>query len=193
MERSGQLSELLQAAAQRDEAAWKQIVDQFSDLLWAVTRAHRLGHADASDVVQVTWLRLLQHCDRIHDPNMLGAWLATTARRECLRVLKAAGRTQPVSEPPEPEEVAELDPLPERAALAAERTELLRRALRELPPHCQRLLEALMSGQSPNYAEVSARLGMPIGSIGPIRGRCLACLRRHTVRLGLTDAVSPAA
>ncbi|MGH8906900.1 MAG: RNA polymerase sigma factor [Egibacteraceae bacterium] len=188
MERTDQLPELLRAAAQGDEGAWEQIISRFNGLLWSVTRSYRLGHADAADVVQVTWLRLLQHCDRIRDPDMLGAWLATTARRECLRMLRAASRTQPAPDPLGSGETADPEPLPEATALAAERDELLRQALQALPPHCQRLLGALMSERSPKYAEVSAVLGVPMGSIGPTRGRCLDCLRRHAIRLGLADA-----
>lgn len=193
MERSNQLSSLLEAAAAGDQAAWGQLVDQFNGLLWAIARTHRLGHADAADVVQVTWMRLVEHLGRIRDPEHLGAWLATTARRECLRVLRMAGRAQPVEEPPESPEPQEAESAPELAALAAERDALLRRAMGQLSPRCQRLLGVLMATHRPSYAEVSEALDLPIGSIGPTRGRCLDCLRRHAARLGLADAAGAAA
>ncbi|MGH8929486.1 MAG: RNA polymerase sigma factor, partial [Egibacteraceae bacterium] len=162
MERTGQhLSDLLHAAAKGDEAAWEQLVDRFGGLLWAITRAHRLDHADAADVVQVTWLRLLQHCGSIRDPERLGAWLATTTRRECLRVIRGAERVHPVADPPEPEPLPQLDSIPEVAVIASEREALLHRAIGELSPRCQRLLGALMSVDSPSYADVSHALDLP--------------------------------
>jgi RNA polymerase sigma factor (sigma-70 family) len=188
-----QLSSLLRAAAQGDQDAWNQLVDQFNSLLWAITRAHRLGHADAADVVQVTWMRLVENLNRIRDPGHLGAWLATTARRECLRVLHNTGRTQPVEEPPEPPARPGADSGPEVAALLSERDALLQQAIGELNPRCQQLLNVLMAPEQPSYAEVSAALDLPIGSIGPTRARCLDCLRRHAIRLGLANADGSAA
>lgn len=193
MERADEVFSLLQRAAGGDQAAWDQLVDRFNGLLWAITRVHRLSYADGADVVQVTWMRLLEHVDRIRDPEQLGSWLATTARRECLRVLRSAGRARPVEVPPEPPVPHGTESAPELAALVAERDELLHRALGELSPRCQRLLGALMAAQPLSYAEVSAALNLPIGSIGPTRGRCLDCLRRHAARLGLADAVASAA
>jgi RNA polymerase sigma factor (sigma-70 family) len=195
MERSDSpsVSDLLRAAAQGDQEAWNDLVARFTGLLWAVTRAHRLGHADAADVVQLTWTRLVENLDRIRDPEHVGAWLVTTARRECLRVLRSVGRTQPVEELPELTTHHRADSAPEVAALASERDELLRRAVSELSPRCQQLLSVLMAPEQPSYAEVSAALGLPVGSIGPTRARCLDCLRRHATRLGLADADGSAA
>src|SRR5262245_3580795 len=86
------LGHLVRAAAQGDEAAWNAIVDRFQGLVWATVRAHRLSPADAADVAQTTWLRLVENLDRIRDPERLGGWLATTARRECLRHIRLHGR-----------------------------------------------------------------------------------------------------
>lgn len=188
-----QLTGLLQAAAEGDQQAWNQLVDRFNGLIWAITRAHRLDAVDATDVVQTTWTRLVEHLDRIRDPEHIGAWLATTARRECLRVLHEAGRTLSMEEPPELPSVRSADNGPEVAALRSERDALLWRAMGELSPHCQRLLRVLMAPEQPSYAEVSAALDLPIGSIGPTRARCLDCLRRHAARLGLADAEDSAA
>src|SRR6266516_3266327 len=92
------LTELLQAAAGGDQDAWGRLVDRYSRLVWAVARGHRLSQADAADVTQATWLRLVEHLDRIKEPERLGAWLATTARHESLRVIRRGGREQPTDE-----------------------------------------------------------------------------------------------
>jgi RNA polymerase sigma factor (sigma-70 family) len=182
---SDQLSDLLRAAAHGDQEAWNQLVDQFNGLLWTITRTHRLGHADAADVVQLTWTRLVENLDRIREPAHVGAWLATTARRECLRLLRSMGRIQPMEEPPEPPVRHGADSGPEAAALMSERDVLLRQALSRLSPRCQQLLGLLMAPEQVRYAEISMVLNLPIGSIGPTRARCLDCLRRHAAHLGL--------
>ena len=180
-----ELALLVRAAAQGDEKAWEQLVERFTGLLWAVARAHRLPTSDAADVVQATWLRLLEHLDRIREPEHLGAWLATTARRECLRVLR--GRETPVATQ---EEVVADDGAdsPERTTLRHERDALVQRALTSVSPRCSQLLRVLMASPPPSYAEVSAALAMPVGSIGPTRARCLDCLRKASLRLGVEDA-----
>jgi RNA polymerase sigma factor (sigma-70 family) len=175
---------LVAAAAAGDEGAWNELVERFGGLLWSIARSYRLNAADAADVTQATWLRLLEHLGQIREPAQVGAWLATTARRECLRLLRSRGREVPG----EAGEVEALDDPPETAALAAERDTLLWAALAELPPRCQRLLRVLMASPPPSYAEVAQALGMPIGSIGPTRARCLDCLRRRSARTGLTTA-----
>ena len=86
------LNELVRAAAEGDQQAWDALVDRFAGLVWAIARAHRLSPADAADVSQTTWLRLVEHLGRIRDPERVGAWLAATARHECLRVIRHAGR-----------------------------------------------------------------------------------------------------
>jgi RNA polymerase sigma factor (sigma-70 family) len=138
-----------------------------------------LGSADAEDVFQVTFLRLVTHIDTIRDPARVGAWLATTARNECLRVLRRAGRAIPSDD----DAVLDAaDPLlPELASnlLADERQTALHAALARLSEPCQRLLRVLMADPEPSYLEVGEALGMPIGSIGPTRGRCLKHLRRE--------------
>ena len=165
------LGGLVQAALDGDETAWAAIVDRFSGLVWSTARSHRLSNADAADVVQLTWLRLVEHLDRINDPDRLGAWLATTARRESLRVLRLAGRQQLTGEIDQFEEPVadELD----LAMLTSERDSALWRAFSTLSEHCQALLRMLVAATEPSYEEVSAALGMPIGAIGPTRMRCL--------------------
>ena len=154
-------------------------------LLRHVTRAYGLGEADTADVVQTTWLRLFEHVGRLRDPSRVGAWLVTTARRECLK-LRHAGHPIPVGdELPEPACDA---PPAFRRLLVAERDHALALALGDLPARDQRLLRMLMSDTPPSYAAISAALEMPCGSIGPSRARALARLRREAGRRGITSA-----
>jgi RNA polymerase sigma factor (sigma-70 family) len=170
------LQALIRAANAGDEAAWGTIVDRFTGLIWAITRAHRLSSTDAADVTQTTWLRLIEHLDRIQDPERLGAWLATTARHECLRLIRLRGRELPTDE-------ASLFDAPtehhlDRRLLTRERDSALARALATIGERCQALLRLLASVEPPSYEEIGAALGMPVGAIGPTRVRCLEKLRR---------------
>jgi RNA polymerase sigma factor (sigma-70 family) len=167
---------LLHAAAAGDQRAWEAIVDRFSGLVWATARAHRLVQADAADVAQTTWLRLVEHLDRIRDPEALGAWLATTARREALRVIRRGTREHPSNEVDVFEEASN-EPI-DRELMRGERDTALWRAFARLPDRCKDLLRLLIADPEPSYREISAALDMPIGTIGPTRIRCLERLRR---------------
>lgn len=177
--------DLVVRARAGEQAAWDGLVERFSGLVWSVARAHRLDDADAGDVVQTTWLRLVEHLDSIRQPGAVGAWLATTARRECLRVIRRDKR-EIASEDAGVYERAPEDDAPDTGLLDDERDELVRAAMEELPDHCQRLLRVLMADPAPSYREVSAALDMPVGSIGPTRGRCLERLRTHLERAGVS-------
>jgi RNA polymerase sigma factor (sigma-70 family) len=168
---------LVRAAADGDQHAWSALVDRYSKLVWAIARTHRLSADDASDVSQTTWLRLAEHIARLQDPSKVGGWLATTARHESLRVLRGAGRQIPMGEDmPEP---ASATPGLDEELLRGERDTLLWRAFSRLPARDQSLLRLLMSDPMPSYDEIGAALGMPVGSIGPTRARCLERLRRE--------------
>jgi RNA polymerase sigma factor (sigma-70 family) len=169
---------LVRAAAAGDKAAWERLVDQFSRLLWAMTRDFKLSESDAADVVQATWLRLLEHIHRIEYPERIGSWLATTARHECLRHLAAGKRVMVVRDDHDAFSEAVCDqPDVDERLLAEERAQAVRSALSTLPSRSQRLLEMLMADPPISYTEISDQLGVPIGSIGPTRGRCLERLR----------------
>jgi RNA polymerase sigma factor (sigma-70 family) len=188
MATSGEAGQLVRAAAGGDRQAWDQLVDRFSGLLWSIAMAYRLDRHDAADVVQTVLLRLVEHLDKLRDPDRVGAWLATTARRECQRALVQSGRVLPTAddrqlEPREPE-----GPTPEEVVLVSERNRLLWAAFSQLPGPCQRLLRILVVA-SPPYEEVAAALGMPIGSIGPTRARCLERLRRRLSGSGISAEV----
>jgi RNA polymerase sigma factor (sigma-70 family) len=169
-------SELVAAATAGDQRAWDALVERYTSLLWAIARSYRLPPADAADVVQTTWLRLVEHLERIADPDRLPGWLATTARRECLRLLRHADREvySATGVRDAPDDAPALD----AALLADERDAILWTAFARLDEVCQRLLRVLSTDPPPSYAIVAAALDMKIGSIGPTRARCLAKLRQ---------------
>jgi RNA polymerase sigma factor (sigma-70 family) len=171
----GWLASHVHLAVSGDGRAWSEIVDEFEGMLWAITRRYQLRHADGADVVQSTWLRLAENLDRLRDPARLGAWLATTARRECLRSIRSSTREMPRVEPPEP--IRDDAPPIDGALIEAERDAALRSALQRLPARDQALLLMLAADSPPSYEEIGAALNMPIGSIGPTRGRALDRLR----------------
>jgi len=185
-------SALLAAAAAGDSAAWNAIVEQYNGLLWSIARGYRMSTADSADAVQTTWLRLVEHLDRIDDPSRLPGWLATTVRRECLRLLRRGKREQPAyDEDGLPDIVDDAAPL-DAALLDDERDAALWRALEQMPERCRLLIRVLMASPPPSYAEVAAALDMPIGSIGPTRQRCLDRLRRIAEADGaLVDPAPP--
>jgi RNA polymerase sigma factor (sigma-70 family) len=164
-------------AATGDLQAWNRLVDQYSRLIWSITASFKLGESDAGDVVQTTWMRLIEHIDRIEQPARIGSWLASTARNECLRHVAARKRIVLVDEDVEFDGMDHQGPAIDEGLLARERARDVRKAMSHLPPQWQRLMELLMSDPPVSYAEISDQLGLPIGSIGPTRGRCLAKLR----------------
>jgi RNA polymerase sigma factor (sigma-70 family) len=179
-------AELVRSAADGDRQSWDVLVEQFTGLLWGVARAHRLSANDAADVVQTTWLRLVEHLDRINEPEHLLSWLATTARRESWRTLRR-NRTLVMVDEVEFDAQEPPEPTPEDTAIAAERDEILWRALHALPARCQQLIRLLAADPPPSYEQVSMILDMPIGSIGPTRARCLERLRRSSTLAGVAS------
>ena len=181
--RSGdEIARLVRSAARGDHAAWDALVDEFGAMVWAVARAHRLSDADAADVAQSTWLRLLERLHQINEPSRVGGWLATTARRECLRTLRLAQRQVLCGE--EHLEREAPDAAPDEAVVLAERDQALWRCFERLRPSDQALWRLLIADPRPAYEEISAALDIPIGSIGPTRARALERLRRELEREG---------
>jgi RNA polymerase sigma factor (sigma-70 family) len=176
------LADLVARARIGDQQAWRDLVARFARLVWSVARSHRLDHADAADVVQTTWLRLAEHVHTLREPSRLPGWLATTARRESLRVIASRRRETPDPMPGEPA----LDPSagPEVVVLTQDRDTRLWNAFDGLSVRCQQLLRILSAAPELSYNEVGSVLGIPVGSIGPTRGRCLETLRR---RLAASD------
>ena len=187
-----QVIELVKRAGVGEESAWHELVERYSTLIWSICRHHRLGDADAKDVGQSVWLYLVDQLDRVRDPAALPGWLATVTRHECLRVVRAArgplaagyGLDAEIL----PDEQARTA---EQELLAAERHAALRAAFLDLPPCGQRLMALLIEDPPASYAEISVRLGIPIGSIGPTRSRWLAKLRRHPAIAALMTEAGP--
>ncbi|MFB6846384.1 RNA polymerase sigma factor [Streptomyces sp. NPDC056373] len=174
---------LVRAAADGDAAAWKALVEGLSPLVWSVVRAHRLSDADAHEVYQTAWFRFAQHLGRIREPDKAGAWLASTARHECLKVIRSARRLTLTDDPRLLDRASE-DGTPEQslldseeAAAQSERVRRLWQEFEELGERCRQLLRVLMATPPPSYHDVSAALGIAVGSIGPLRQRCLRRLR----------------
>jgi RNA polymerase sigma factor (sigma-70 family) len=171
---------LVARARNGDKQAWDALVERYAPLIWSICHRYRLGAADASDVSQSVWLRLVDQLDKIRDPEALPGWLATTTRRECQKILRSARGSQPAGYVPDVEKIPdELAETTEQEVLAAERHAALRQAFSALDPFSQQLIALLIQDPPLSYAEISARLGIAVGSIGPYRGRCLAKLRRH--------------
>ncbi len=177
-----EVADLVFRARAGDSAAWDAIVVRFGPRVRSVGRSFRLGKADADDVYQVTFLRLVSNLDQIREPGRVGAWLVTTATHECLRLLRRAGRHAPGDDDWE-ESLVDDAPDVDTDLLVGEREKALWEAMGMLSAGCQRLLRFLAADPPPSYEEVAIGLEMPIGSIGPTRRRCLNRLRIHFARI----------
>ncbi|MBG0564654.1 RNA polymerase sigma factor [Actinoplanes aureus] len=168
---------LVAAAGEGDAGAWKALVERYAPLVGSVIVRHRLYGADAEDVAQTVWLRLVEHLRDLREPRALPMWLITISRNECVRVLKAGRRLRPVDPTTENDmylgEVAE----PDQALLDGERNQALLAAFAELSDRHRELLLLLTADPPFSYSEISRRLGVPVGSIGPTRARALRHLR----------------
>jgi RNA polymerase sigma factor (sigma-70 family) len=171
------VTRLVRRAAAGDTRAWERLVDKFGRLIWSITREFKLVESDAADVFQTTWMRLIEHINRIEHPDRIGSWLAATARNECLRCLASHKRLVLAHEDDVLDGPVEHGPEIDEGLLAEERAEVVRAAMAHLPRRWRRLIELLMADPPASYAEISDELGLPVGSIGPTRGRCLARLR----------------
>ncbi len=177
LEQDLDVARLVRCAAEGDRRAWERLVDQYARLIWSITGDFKLMESDAADVAQTTWLRLLEHIDRIDHPDRVGSWLAATARNECLRSLAARKKVVLGNDDANLDSAIAHEPEIDARLLADERARVLRDALTHLPRRWQRLVELLIADPPASYAEISDQLGLPVGSIGPTRKRCLARLR----------------
>jgi RNA polymerase sigma factor (sigma-70 family) len=185
------VTDLVTGARDGDVHAWDALVERYAPLIWSICRKYRLGRADAEDVGQSVWLHLVDHLDQIREPAALAGWLATTTRRECGRLVRMAHGPHAVIYALDAENMAdEQADAAEQEVLAAERHAALRQAFTDLPPDGQRLIAMLTADPPVPYAEISARLGMPVGSIGPTRSRCLDKMRRHPALAALINPES---
>jgi RNA polymerase sigma factor (sigma-70 family) len=170
------LERMVVAAGRGDQSAWSALVARFRGHVMRVARSHGLNAYQADDVAQETWLRLYRNLERVRDPLSLGAWVDTTARRESLRALRGHRREELTGEEIGVESAISDDPADE---LLQERRAAVASALAKLPVRQRTLMESLLAEPELSYADVSAMLGMPVGSIGPTRGRCVERLRKE--------------
>ena len=172
------ITDLLARAGNGEPGAWEETLRRYSTLVWATVRSFRLQDADTLDAVQTTWLRLAEHAHRIRHPQGLGAWLTTTARRECLRILR---HITSIAHSPQTIEEAVADPStsPEHVVIEAETTRWLWKQVDELPPRRPAVLRALLSENPQRYAQITTTTGIPPGGIGPTRNRALQQLREE--------------
>jgi len=180
--------DLVTRARDGEKNAWDELVERYAPLVYSVCRRYRLTQADIDDVGQSVWLRLVEHLPGLREPAALPGWIATTTQRECFRLIRASRRVEPV-------DLAQSPDVPEQAVaeeevLRHERGTILRSAFSELSRKCQQLLALLMQDPPAPYDEISRRLGLPVGSIGPNRARCLTRLRQ-TPALAMLAADGP--
>ena len=174
------VTDLVIRARNGDKLAWDAFVERYAPLIWSICRRYRVGGADADNVGQSVWVHLVDQLDELRDPAALPGWLATTSRRECVRVLRAARGPDTAGQVPHAENIPEEQVVTaEQELLVAEHHAALREAFMELPQCCQRLMVLLTEDPPVPPTEISARLGIAVGSIGPSRVRCLDKLRRH--------------
>lgn len=172
--------ELLVQAAAGDESAWNALVDQFSQMVWSIARGFRLDDATAKDVTQTVWLKLVESLDRINDPEKLPGWLATTTRRESIRVTKLRSRTIPSDFE---YDIEDESPTAESMLIEDEESREVVDAFAALEEHCQQLLRLLTVEPALSYEDISAVIDRPVGSIGPTRARCLERLKAEIGRI----------
>jgi RNA polymerase sigma factor (sigma-70 family) len=172
-----EVTRLVQAATAGDHQAWDSLVSRYVALLWSIAFRHGLSESDAADVVQNTWLRLFEHIHEVREPARVGSWLATTAQRESLRSVAQRQRLVPSDDEATFDGPDRLQAPPDEALLAREQAAAARAALDTLPPTWRSLVELLTQDPPLTYEKIGADLGVPIGSIGPTRGRCVRRLR----------------
>ncbi|MCL4414176.1 MAG: sigma-70 family RNA polymerase sigma factor [Actinobacteria bacterium] len=176
---------LVQLAGEGCSKAWQELVSRFGGMIAATGRRYRLSAADVAELQQITWLRLVENLHKIEQPERVGGWLATTARRESLQLLRRAskyhsGADQLLANLPD-----QRLPEPDAKPIAEERATVVRAAWQRLSPRCQELLSLLMVDDPLSYKDLSELLQVPIGSLGPTRGRCLERLRRLVEEEGI--------
>jgi RNA polymerase sigma factor (sigma-70 family) len=192
---SDEITNLVQRARAGDQAAWNAIVDEYANLVGWVVRSYRLGASQAADAAQTTWLRLIEHLDSVREPDRLGGWLSTTARRVCLEIMRQSRREYLVDSC---EDQAEAETAigryqdvaedgPEARTIRQDQQRVVRGVLATFSDRDRTLLELLASDDL-SYKGISERLGMPIGSIGPTRARLLVRLRLGLEAVGVRDA-----
>jgi RNA polymerase sigma factor (sigma-70 family) len=180
------LTELVRRARSGEQDAWDQLVERFATLVWSVCRRYGLFGGDAEDVAASVWLRLVERLGTIREPAALPGWIATTTARECLQVLRARNRQVVLDDERLADESADF--VSDEWLLEQERHSALRVAFAGLSERCRRLLSMVFGDPPTPYREISEKLGMSVGGIGPTRMRCLEKLRESPAVAALMDA-----
>jgi RNA polymerase sigma factor (sigma-70 family) len=175
---------LVARAVSGDQRAWNDLVERYAPLVWSICNRYQLRGQDIEDVGQTVWLRLIEHLGNLREPAALPGWIATTTQRECGRVLRAARRADHAGPVLDDLESLAGPVVIEQEIITAETHAALRAAFAELPLRCRQLLSMLISDPPHTYSEISDVLEIPVGSIGPERGRCLQRLRRSSSLFG---------
>ena len=183
------VTDLVTRARTGDKQAWDALVERYAPLVWSICRRYRLGAADVQDAGQSVWLHLVEQLGNLRDPAALPGWLATTTRHECARVLRAAHGPRAAALALDADNIGDDQAdNADQELLAAEWHAALREALTHLPPRYQQLITVLIHDPPMSYAQISATLGVPVGSIGPLRSRCLHQLRSDPAIAALINA-----
>jgi RNA polymerase sigma factor (sigma-70 family) len=178
---------LVTRASQGDQDAWHELVERYASLVYTICTRYRLSNHDIEDVGQNVWLLLVEQLGKLREPAALPGWLATTTARECLRVVTATNKAERLGTGLDDSVLFIDDAVIDEEILVAERNAALRAAFAELPPRCQQLLSMLISDPPHSYMEINAKTGIPVGSIGPQRARCLDRMRRSNVLAALGE------
>jgi len=178
---------LVARAAGGDQAAWNDIVERYAPLVWSICGRYKLSSQDVEDVGQTVWLRLVEQLGNLRQPAALPGWIATTTQRECVRVSRAGRRSDRSAAAPDDLESVAGPAEIEQEVITAEKHAALRAAFAELPLRCRQMLALMLSEPPRSYGEISTILQIPVGSIGPERGRCLHRLRRSSCLAAYID------
>lgn len=171
-------ADAFQAFRDGNPRGMSELVEQVTPLLWHIARQQGLTRTTAEDAVQVAWLKLVEHSSTIQDPHAVLKWLVTTTRREAWRLARASRREDPLDEEAgNPKGLSDVSTGADELFLAAARDATVWSHFHALSEKCRNILRAVAFAERPDYAAISEALGMPVGSIGPTRGRCLAKLR----------------
>jgi RNA polymerase sigma factor (sigma-70 family) len=182
------VADLVTRARKGDQQAWDSLVERYAPLIWSICRHYRLDRADAEDVGQRIWLQFVNHLGAIRDPAAVPGWLTTTTKRECGRVVRATRGPQAAGQLLDESVADRQTTTAEQELLAAERHAALNQAFTCLSPSRQQLMAMLIEDPPVPYTEISARLGIPVSSIGPTRRRCMDQIRRHPAIAALINA-----
>lgn len=181
----GSVDDLLSRARDGDSGAWAEIVRRYSSVVFATVRSFRLQDADVFDAVQMTWLRLAENIRQVQFPDRLAGWLATTARRECLHILRQQAKHAPTMTEVMTDNIVDPCVGPEQRVIDRDLRRTLWSLVAELPPQRRMLLRALFTDSPRPYAELVQTAGIPLGGIGPTRARALKQLRRRLDEHGI--------